>query len=70
MCRKLDQFLNQLVDGQDNRAEYISYNQLDKMLDLLIEETKERAIKQISLEATEEGKLLYKKYGFIQMQNE
>lgn len=40
------------------------------MLDLLIEETKERAIEQISLEATEEGKLLYKKYGFIQMQNE
>ena len=41
-----------------------------KMLDLLVEEAKSREIKQISLEATDKGKLLYKKYGFIQMENE
>ncbi len=41
-----------------------------KMLDLLVKEAKERGIKQISLEATEAGKPLYKKYGFTQMENE
>ncbi len=34
------------------------------MLDLFVKEAKERGIKQISLEATEAGKPLYKKIWF------
>lgn len=29
LCRQLDQFLNELAGGEENRAEYIPYNALD-----------------------------------------
>lgn len=41
-----------------------------KTLDLLVEEAKKRGISAISLEATEMGKPLYKKYGFCEMKDE
>lgn len=59
-------YIMNMYTNPDYRRKRIAF----KMLDLLVKEAKERGIKQISLEATEEGKLLYKKYGFTQMQNE
>lgn len=36
LCHDLDHFLNELVGGEENRAEYISYNQLDDIHDVII----------------------------------
>ncbi|MFA9378374.1 MAG: GNAT family N-acetyltransferase [Lachnotalea sp.] len=36
------------------------------MLNILIKEAKEKGVTEISLDATEQGKPLYKKYGFIE----
>lgn len=41
-----------------------------KTLDLLIQDAKNRGIKNISLEATDMGKPLYEKYGFVPMMSE
>lgn len=41
-----------------------------KTLDLLVNEAIQRGITYVSLEATEIGKPLYKKYGFVQLQDE
>ena len=41
-----------------------------KMLDLLVADAKTRGITAISLEATDMGRPLYEKYGFIRMENE
>lgn len=36
LCNELDNFLNELVDGEENRTEYISYNQLDDIQSVII----------------------------------
>lgn len=41
-----------------------------KTLDLLIKEAREMGISAISLEATDMGKPLYEKYGFVRMKDE
>lgn len=41
-----------------------------KTLDLLIEDAKSRGITAISLEATDMGRFLYEKYGFVKMKDE
>ena len=41
-----------------------------KTLDLLVKDAKERDVTSISLEATEMGKPLYEKYGFVPMKSE
>ena len=41
-----------------------------KVLELLIKESKNRGVTDISLEATEMGRLLYEKSGFVKMNNE
>lgn len=41
-----------------------------KTLDMLIKDTKDKGITAISLEATDMGRPLYEKYGFIKMNNE
>lgn len=50
----------------DYRRKGIAY----KTLDLLVKEAKMRGIFTISLEATDFGRPLYEKYGFIKMKNE
>ncbi|MBQ1491174.1 MAG: GNAT family N-acetyltransferase [Blautia sp.] len=41
-----------------------------KTLDMLVKAAKERGITQITLEATDMGRPLYEKYGFVQMKSE
>lgn len=41
-----------------------------KTLELLVAEAKEKGIKAISLEATDMGRPLYEKFGFVKMNNE
>ena len=36
LCHTLDDFLNQLVGGAENRAEYVSYNALDDIHDVIV----------------------------------
>lgn len=52
------------------RLEYRRQGIAYKMLDLLIAEAKSRGVFAISLEATDMGKPLYEKYGFVKMNDE
>ena len=36
LCHELDDFLNELVGGEQNRAEYVQYNKLDDIHDVVI----------------------------------
>lgn len=36
LCHDLDDFLNELVRGEKNRAEYIQYNKLDDIHDIIV----------------------------------
>jgi len=36
LCHELDRFLNELVDGEKNRSQYIPYNQLDDIHDVVL----------------------------------
>ena len=36
LCRGLDNFLNELVGGEENRTEYIQYNKLEDIHDVVI----------------------------------
>lgn len=36
LCHKLDSFLNEIVGGEENRAEYIPYNMLDNIHDVIV----------------------------------
>ena len=36
LCHGLDDFLNEIVGGEENRAEYIPYNRLDDIHDVII----------------------------------
>ena len=39
-------------------------------LDLLVKDAKEQGVLQISLEATDMGRPLYERYGFVKMEDE
>lgn len=59
-------YIMNMYTDPDYRRQGIAY----KMLDLLVAETEKRGIKAISLEATEAGRPLYEKFGFVAMQDE
>lgn len=44
--------------------------QVDKLLDLLVKDAKEQGVLQIALEATDMGRPLYERYGFVKMEDE
>ena len=52
------------------RPEYRRRGIAIKILDMLIKESKNRGITAISLEATDMGRPLYEKYGFVKINNE
>jgi len=61
---------NAYIMNMYTRPEYRRRGIASKTLDLLIQEAINRGIKKISLEATEMGRLVYEKYGFVRMQDE
>lgn len=44
LCHALDDFLNQLVGGEENRAQYIPYNALDDIHDVIVVYDGEEAV--------------------------
>ena len=52
------------------KPEYIRKGIEIKILDILVKESNNKGITAISLEATDMGRPLYEKYGFVKMNNE
>lgn len=44
LCHALDDFLNKLVGGEENRAQYIPYNSLDDIHDVIVVYDRDKAI--------------------------
>lgn len=61
---------NAYIMNMYTRPNYRRQGIASKTLDLLIQEAITRGVKKISLEATEIGRLVYEKYGFIPMKDE
>ncbi|SEG06196.1 L-amino acid N-acyltransferase YncA [Butyrivibrio sp. Su6] len=59
-------YIMNMYTASDYRRRGIAY----KTLDLLVQDARSRGIKAISLEATEMGRPLYEKYGFVKMNDE
>ena len=59
-------YVMNMYTAPDYRRKGIAY----KTLELLIEDAKAKGIDSISLEATEMGRPLYERYGFVQMNDE
>ena len=59
-------YIMNMYTNPDYRRRGIAF----KTLDLLVTDAKEKGITAISLEATDMGRPLYEKYGFIKMNNE
>ena len=59
-------YIMNMYTKPDYRRQGIAF----KTLDLLVKDAKEKGITSISLEATEMGRPLYMKYGFIKMNDE
>ncbi|SES38370.1 L-amino acid N-acyltransferase YncA [Butyrivibrio fibrisolvens] len=59
-------YIMNMYTASDYRRQGIAY----KTLDLLVQDAKSRGIKANSLEATEMGRPLYEKYGFVKMNDE
>ncbi|MBD5409284.1 MAG: GNAT family N-acetyltransferase [Treponema sp.] len=59
-------YIMNMYTAPEYRRKGIAY----KTLNLLVEEAKSRGITDISLEATDMGRPLYEKYGFVKMDDE
>lgn len=59
-------YIMNMYTSPEYRRKGIAY----KTLDMLIKDTKNKGITSISLEATDMGRPLYEKYGFIKMKDE
>jgi ribosomal protein S18 acetylase RimI-like enzyme len=59
-------YIMNMYTAPDHRRRGIAYNTLD----LLVKDAKEKGIDAISLEATDMGRPLYERYGFVKMNDE
>lgn len=59
-------YIMNMYTTPDHRRQGIAY----QTLDLLVQDARSRGITAISLEATEMGRPLYEKYGFVKMNDE
>lgn len=59
-------YIMNMYTNPEYRRKGIAY----KILDMLIKDTKSKGISAISLEATDMGRPLYEKYGFVKMNDE
>ena len=59
-------YVMNMYTDPEYRRQGIAY----KTLDLLVEDSKQRGVEHITLEATDMGRPLYEKYGFVQMKSE
>ncbi len=59
-------YIMNMYTAPDHRRRGIAY----RTLELLVEDAKSRGVNAISLEATDMGRPLYEKYGFVQMNGE
>ncbi len=59
-------YIMNMYTAPEYRRKGIAYHTLD----LLVKAARERGVSQISLEATEAGRPLYEKYGFVKMEDE
>ena len=59
-------YIMNMYTNPDYRRQGIAF----KTLELLVADAKERGITSISLEATDMGRPLYEKYGFVKMNDE
>ncbi len=59
-------YIMNMYTAPEYRRQGIAY----KTLDLLVAEAKKKGVSAISLEATEAGRPLYEKYGFVKMNDE
>lgn len=59
-------YIMNMYTVSEYRRRGVAYQTLDK----LVQEAKERGIFAISLEATDMGRPLYEKYGFVKMDHE
>lgn len=59
-------YIMNMYTAPEYRRKGIAY----KTLDILVKDARERGVTSVSLEATDMGRPLYLKYGFVQMENE
>ena len=59
-------YIMNMYTASDHRRRGIAYNTLD----LLVKDAKAQGVSAISLEATEMGRPLYERYGFVKMNDE
>lgn len=59
-------YIMNMYTNPEYRRQGIAYHTLD----LLIKDAREQGISQIALEATDMGRYLYERYGFVEMENE
>ena len=59
-------YIMNMYTASEYRRQGISFHTLD----LLVKDARKQGISQITLEATEMGRPLYEKYGFVKMEDE
>ena len=62
----LKAYIMNMYTDPDHRRRGIAY----KTLDMLVSDAREQGVTAISLEATDMGRPLYEKYGFVRMDHE
>ena len=59
-------YIMNMYTASEYRRQGIAFHTLD----LLVKDAREQGVSQIALEATDRGRSLYEKYGFVKMEDE